>query len=216
MQHVLRSKNTGTIILIQHPEEMAPGLLSDAMERIRTLPNILVLITTHAGSRLIHKSLKQEHSILELDLALRQEIETTLGLESHLITAIAPFLPLSHHHLAQILQQSLHNIKPAYEWKSINMTSDLATAWTNQNRVEYLEWQSKGKTILKFAAEGAKLLKGKIGLKLQSKLRSCFLSSIKPTMIVQLDLEGEDMAVFRWRDQNSEVYQEACRFNLDS
>ena len=195
----------GSIIIIQHPEDMAPLLLSKALEALASTPNLIILITTHIGSRNIHRHLKDEgsSSSSSLDWALRHELDTELGQGvSEYVTAVAPFVPLGPSELQYIF---IHKVRSL----NLDMTLELAQAWTSPQHVEYLEWTSHGRTILTLSSRGAKVLDGEIWQRLVSQVQRCIGSKSAH----QLDWD-EDEAVIRVC--NEDMCEEVCRFELAS
>jgi DNA polymerase III delta prime subunit len=160
----------GRVVIIQHPEDMMQHVLFMALESLASSPNLIIIITTHLGSRIIHRHLKDEGSspTFSLESALRHELDTELGTGvSDYVTAIAPFVPLGSEELQQILIQ-----KTALEL-NLTMTTELAQHWTSPRHVEYLEWTSQGRTIQTFSTRGAKALEEEIWRRLVTQLHEC-------------------------------------------
>lgn len=204
-QHLLNGR--GHVVILQHPEDMAPMLLFNMLEAIVSTPNLIVLITTHVGSRIIHRHVKTKGSSpsFSLDLEVRDELDKELGHGvSEYVTAVAPFLPLGPKDMQQILIQKANAIL------NITLTSELAQQWTSPKHVEYLEWNSQGRTIQTFSTRGAKVLEEGIWRNLVSQMKHCGDSSSAPHRLDWDD--GEAVVQVCMADKCEEV----CRFNLSN
>ncbi|KAI2501642.1 hypothetical protein MHU86_12840 [Fragilaria crotonensis] len=196
----------GRIVIIQHPEDMMQHVLFMALESFASTPNLIIIITTHVGSRIIHRHLKDEGGsspTFSLEWALRHELDSELGTGvSDYVTAIAPFVPLGSAELQRILIQ-----KAALEL-NLTMTTELAQHWTSPRHVEYLEWTSQGRTIQTFSTRGAKALEEEIWRRLVTQLHQCGAATIGNNQLHWDD----DQAVLRVCQADECV--EVCRFSL--
>jgi hypothetical protein len=203
-QYILDGR--GRVIILQHPEDMAPMLLFNMLEALESTPNLIVLITTHIGSRIIHRHVKTEglSPSFSLDLEIRDEFDKELGHGvSEYVTAVAPFLPLSPVDMQQILIQKAHAML------NITITPQLAQQWTSPKHVEYLEWTSQGRTIQTFSSRGAKVLDEGIWRKLVAQMKHCGDGSGPH----RLDWDEGEAVV---QVCNADECEEVCRFKLTS
>lgn len=221
-QHVQRYH--GGIILITHPEDMKFGLLSDILEELSKTPNLIIIITTHVGSRVIHKELLQSDSndsglnSASIDLDLREELDSNLGLGvSKYITSVAPFVPLGHVEIQQIFLIKAERLANTL-YKSLKISPNLAKTWTNPEYIEYYQGKIGGEAIMTFSSRGASLLETNQLLKLQSQFSVCLTSSSHLHDLVEIDWD-QGKAVIRacqGDGQNTDEIQctELCRFDL--
>lgn len=203
------------VVILQHPEDMASLLLTRALERLASIPNLIVILTTHVGSRIIHDHMKQQHlqeaggqpSSSLLDRALRHELDTELdpGVSDY-ITAIAPFVPLGQEDLKQIMIQRVSDSLVDTE-----ITPALAQEWTSEKHVEYFEWQSQGQMIATISSQGAKVLDETIWPALLAQQRRCQSTTAGRTMM-EFDWDAEGEAVVSSCEEG--VCEEECRFSL--
>jgi hypothetical protein len=206
------SRGTGHVVIIQHPEDMATALLFPVLEALASTPNLVIIVCTHIGSRIIHRHFKDEKSLstssAKLDLALRQEFDIELGPGvSEYVTGIAPFLPLTPEDLSQIL------IYKAQGLLNITITPQLAQHWTGPDHVEYLAWSSKGRSIRTISTYGAKAIEEGIWQQLLFRFDSCIDHSerLKFDKIVA-DLEQNEVVISTCK---GDVCEGVCRFHLN-
>ena len=104
-EHILRNHHYGNtiVIVINHAED--DGVLFEILDELSKTPRLVILITTHVGSKIIHRRILQQQeknhedglvvslSSPSLDWDIRDELDSKLGLGvSNYVTAIAPFV----------------------------------------------------------------------------------------------------------------------------
>mmetsp|Transcript_30195 Transcript_30195/g.44634 ORF Transcript_30195/g.44634 Transcript_30195/m.44634 type:complete len:460 (+) Transcript_30195:300-1679(+) len=221
-QHVQRYH--GGMILITHPEDMEFGLLSGILDELSKTPHLITIITTHVGSRVIHKQLLQHDNSssglnsVSMDLNLREELDSNLGSGvSQYMTSIAPFVPLGPVEIQQILMSKAESLTSSL-YTSLTMSPELAKIWTSPEYIEYYQGKIDGKSIMTFSSRGASLLETKQLMKLQSQLSVCITASSKIYDLVELDWD-QGKAIIRacqTDEQNDDETRctELCRFDL--
>jgi DNA polymerase III delta prime subunit len=207
------SRGFGHVVIIQHPEDMTALLLSQVLEALASIPNLIIIVCTHIGSRIIHRHIKDEisvfHSSSKLDLALRREFDIELGPGvSEYVTGVAPFIPLTPEDISQIFIDKAHRLL------NITITPELAQHWTGPNFVEYLDWSSKGRHIGTISTRGAKMLEEGIWHQLLLHVNNCIDSSTRKTSEkVVADFEQSDIIISKCNGDNC---NNVCRFQLNS
>jgi hypothetical protein len=139
----------GSVVILQH----ADAMLSRLCRELRQYSKVVVLATTHLGSKAIHNSIRQyggdlqQVSKLELDLVVRDELDLALKEDvAQYFHAIAPFVPLGPDELQQILLKKVQRWsgeRVNVNWKELRMTSALAQTLTDASKIEYLAWRKR-------------------------------------------------------------------------
>lgn len=208
------------IILITHPEDMEFGLLYSILEELSKTTHLITMITTHVGSKIIHRHLFHGSGLdsVSLDLDMRKEFDSELGSGvSKYITSVAPFIPLGPVEMRQILTNKAESLTSTY-YNSLIMTPELAEAWTSPLYIEYLQGKKDGKSIMTFSMQGANVLETNQLSKLQSQLSACLTSSPHAHDIIKVGF-NQGKAVIQTSqgdDQTSDKIQfiEVCSFDL--
>jgi hypothetical protein len=214
----------GGVIILHHIEKLALENLIQILQSIRQVKSKLIVVaTTHVGSRNIHKSLKQQNQLskLELDLSLRHQIDSELETDlTHYFHAVVPFVPLGPKELQLILLQQVNEWSQRDTWKQLRMSSTLTEAWTDSSHIEYLVLRNRGEDVLVFSSLGAKAVSypSQLYNKLAAQLKRCFGSVGKPEHVADMGYdEHTEEGVFRWctpQGEQEEFCEETCRFRL--
>lgn len=229
--HAVRHGAHGAVVILRHVDAMSTRHFLQVLKSLQQHQKLMFVGITGIGTRSIHRHLKRYKHMrhipkMQLDMDIRDELDEHLfsfanePVETYL-HAIAPFAPIGHAELQEILQLAIEKIsrqEQGIRWKSLVITKELTEALVSPSNVEYLEWKDKttGETVLVFSATGAHVLEegSPIMNTITSQIQQC-LTDVAPDRVGKLDFDKSiGQGVVSWCVGTSCF--ETCRFSISS
>jgi CheY-like chemotaxis protein len=197
--HAVRHGAHGAVVILRHVDAMSTRHFLQVLKSLQQHQKLMFVGITGIGTRSIHRHLKRYKHMrhipkMQLDMDIRDELDEHLfsfanePVETYL-HAIAPFAPIGHAELQEILQLAIEKIcrqEQGIRWKSLVITKELTEALVSPSNVEYLEWKDKttGETVLVFSATGAHVLEegSPIMNTITSQIQQC-LTDVAPDRV---------------------------------